>query len=79
MKVIAIKYHHRHGTDVILARPDGITKLPDFTNALLKRLGVDAPELEREDEWAEWVGPFEVWKLPSLNEAVKPRRTRGEA
>jgi len=53
-----IIYQHRHGTDILPAKVDrdfDPEKLPEITNELLKeKFFVDNPELEREDEWAEW-------------------------
>jgi hypothetical protein len=82
MKVAAILYTHKHGTDVIFVRPDGVTKLPEITNELLRRLGCGDPELDgegegRQDEYAEWVGPHEAWDLPSLSAAMPKKEGNG--
>ena len=59
-----IIFSHRHGTDIL---PCKVNKenLPEITNELLQSLGVDEPELEREDEYAEWysLSPTKHWKI----------------
>ena len=68
MKVAAILYHHRHGDDVLLVTlsPKAEKRRPKITNKLLRRLGVFEPELERDDESVEWIGPFEASELPAV-------------
>ena len=53
-----IVYNHRFGTDVLPAKVDiemDPQDLPEITNELLtEKFHVDGPELERDDEYAEW-------------------------
>lgn len=65
MRIVALRYTHRHGTDILLAQYKDY--LPPITNELLRWLGVDDPELERDDEDAEWIGSYEVNELPQLD------------
>jgi hypothetical protein len=68
-RIAILHYSHRHGDDVIPVVM-GRFKFPKITNELLHKLGVDDPELERDDESAEWMGPFVVKELP---EKLGPR------
>lgn len=58
-KLWILEYHHRHGVDVSpymsadSSPPDGESVLPDF-------------EPERDDEWTEWHGPYQVSDLPDF-------------
>lgn len=63
-RIAIVHYSHRHGEDVIPVAVGMRSKFPKITNKLLRKLGVDEPELEREDEWAGWEGPFDVKELP---------------
>lgn len=69
-RIAIVHYSHRHGDDVIPVVVGARSKFPRITNKLLHKLGVDEPELERDDESAEWVGPFAVKELP---EKLGPR------
>jgi hypothetical protein len=62
-----IVYSHRHGTDVIPFRVEQGASIPVITNDLLRQCGVDNPELEREDEYAEWnwFYPQDSWPVVS--------------
>ena len=63
-KIAIVHYSHKHGEDLI---PVLLKKgLPKITNRLLARLGVWEPELEREDEYAEWIGPYKIDEIPTL-------------
>ncbi len=55
--IIPLLYHHRHGTDIVLFKTTNPrAKLPEVTNELLNGvLAMDCAELEREDEWTEWM------------------------
>ena len=73
MKIAAILYHHRHGEDVLFFKTEEDKSLPEITNELLKRAGSIDPELPegegddpQNEEWAEWIGPFEIDELPVL-------------
>ena len=59
-----IIFSHCHGTDIL---PCKVNKenLPEITNELLQSLGVSDPELEREDEFAEWysLSPTKHWRI----------------
>jgi hypothetical protein len=70
MNLYILKYTHRHGTDIIPCLTHPSSKPPKITSRLLKKLGVLDPELDRDDEWVEWVGPFPVKQLPAL---TKPK------
>ena len=64
-----VRYEHRHGTDFLLCLlPDGATyqALPAVDNSLLEHLGVDVPELERDDEEASWTRIGKLEELPAL-------------
>ena len=66
-RIAILLYWHRHGVDAIPVRLKPRQKLPEITNELLKKLGVDEPELgTREDESAVWRGPFRVVDLRQL-------------
>jgi hypothetical protein len=70
MKIAVLVHEHRFGTDpIIFAVPDyyGCGNLPKITNELLAKAGVDFPELERDDETAEWCGIFDVTTLPVID------------
>ena len=73
MLISHIVYHHRFGTDVLIVRlSDRATEsdLPPIDNPLLRRLGIFQPELEREDESAEW-GP-----ILAAGQLLRLRRSR---
>lgn len=65
-EIAVIAYWHRHGLDVI---PVVLQKkgLPKINNKFLEKIGVDEPELEREDENAEWFGVFKTNDLKSIS------------
>lgn len=59
MHVYILIYEHRHGVDVFpVAATRAIIDMPDPFDWLAAR-DVDV-EPERDDEWAEWGGPFQV-------------------
>lgn len=63
VRVAVLHYSHRHGDDLIpVVLKEG---LPRITNKLLSKLGVWDPELERDDEFARWIGPFDLDKIPT--------------
>jgi hypothetical protein len=63
-RIAIIHYSHKHGEDLI---PVILKKgLPKITNRLLSKVGVWEPELEREDEFAEWFGPYKLEDIPTL-------------
>src|SRR5579871_40551 len=63
-KIPILHYSHKHGDDLI---PVILKKgLPKINNRLLSKLGVWEPELEREDEFAEWYDPVEIEEIPTL-------------
>jgi hypothetical protein len=66
MKQGCVVYHHRHGIDVLPFQIQEGSDFPEINNDLLKKLGVDDPELgEREDEYAEWhyFLPIDLWPV----------------
>jgi hypothetical protein len=68
--IAVLHYSHRHGDDVLPVLVGPRSKFPKITNKLLSKLGVDEPELERDDEYAEWLGPYAIKELP---EKLGPR------
>lgn len=63
--IARLEHHHRHGVDVYLMRTDKGSRrgLPEITNEFMKQIGCLDPELEREDEWAEWLPVLELAHL----------------
>lgn len=61
MKIAILVYTHRHGTDVHPFILKG--NLPKLTNKSMTALGFSDPELDREDEYAEWTEIFDTDKL----------------
>jgi hypothetical protein len=68
-KLGCIIYHHRHGVDVLPFKQESNAEAPEITNDLLKKLGVDNPELEeRDDEYAEYYYLYPIDHWPVIGE-----------